>query len=91
MTDSIQVPIGNTYEIETWTHNPPFRTAEQFAAVKNLVAQPEFDFSSNSMVFDDEGTGSKFKGTFTFMWFSKNHRLHLTRITSKGGLKDKTT
>jgi hypothetical protein len=90
MTDSIQVPVSNKYEIETWTHKPPFRTTEQFEAVKNLVAQPEFNFSCNSMVFDDEGSGSKFQKTFTFMWFSKNHTLHCTRISPKGGLRDKT-
>ena len=65
MTNSITVAVSNRGTQETWKHQPPFRTAEQFAAVKSIINSPEFHFSCNSMIFDPDKPSS-FQRTFTW-------------------------
>lgn len=79
--NSIQVPVSNAHQIETWAFEA--RTEQQFETVKKIVESPDFDFSSFSNLFNKDEVGN-YKGSFNFIYYVKNGAMVLVKITSSG-------
>jgi hypothetical protein len=79
----ITVPVGNNHAPERWTLHENFRTEAQFEVVRQIIQSQDFDFSCNSNFFEPESS-KPYKGPVAFTYYTKDGKLHIQKIGSKG-------
>ena len=76
------ISVGNKYETAQMFE---VRTKEQREVVKGIVQSPEFDFACSNP-FEE---GITYQGTFVFLYFTKDGKLNLVRISPTGRITKK--
>ena len=72
------IPVSNLH-IQKVIH--PVRTEAQREIVMKIAESPEFDFACGNPLRKEVGD---FTGTFCFLYYTKNKRIHSARISPTG-------
>lgn len=79
------IPVGRYYEPSPVAE---VRTAGQRCRVAAIVADPEFDSACNNPFTPEVGT---YTGAFSFVYYTKDGRIHNVRIGKNGNILRHTT
>ena len=80
VTTHATIKVGNTYE--PMNLHDAAMTSEQLAVIEKIAKQADFDFSC--MHF----SGARRRNTFNWMYYTKDDKLNLKKITPTGRITD---